>query len=251
MSARLAGKVGIVTGAGSGIGAAAARRFASEGARVVCVDIDEDAARRLAETIGGVAIGADVASPTDMARMAAGAVESYGRIDVLYANAGIYGGGRVGDLSMQVWDSVIAVNLTGAMLSARAVVPHMVRQGGGALIFQSSTAGLVGFPNLAPYAASKGGIIALARQIAIDYAQDGVRANVLCPSTVRTRLVTERFAANGLDEAAGEEASARLHPLGRIGSPEEVAAAAAYLASDEAAWMTGAVIPLDGGLTAR
>src|SRR5262249_18990038 len=182
---RLAGKCAIVTGGASGIGRAAAERFAREGARVVIAD-RAGAEEAAAEIEGAVGVAVDVTDETDVARMAEVAGE---RIDVLYANAGIEGGGSALDLERDHWERVIAINLTGVGLSIKAVLPAMLKSQSGSIITQSSTAGLVGVPGLAAYSAAKGGVIALTRQIAVDYGKQGIRANAICPGTVWTPLV--------------------------------------------------------------
>ena len=252
MDRRLTGKVAVVTGAGSGLGLASARRFADEGAAVVCVDLGdggEQAADQIAAA-GGRALGvsADVSSADDLAAMAAAAQETLGGIDVLYANAGVPGEGKATDVDPADWERTLAVDLTGVFLSARAVLPAMIERGGGCVLTQASAAGLAALPALAPYSAAKAGVIGLTRQLALDYAPHGVRVNAICPGTVVTPLVEAAMERRGGVEQGLERSRERI-PLGRLGRPEEVAALAAFLASDEAAWITGAAIPIDGGLT--
>jgi NAD(P)-dependent dehydrogenase (short-subunit alcohol dehydrogenase family) len=247
---RLASKCAVITGAGSGIGRAAALQFAREGAHVVLADHDGEAAERVALQTGGTAVAADVSVQADMERVAAAALERYGRIDVLYANAGIAGGGSALQVTQAEWDRVIAVNLTGVWLSIRAVLPAMIEQRSGSIITQASTGGLVGVAGIASYSAAKGGVIALTRQVAVEYGRVNIRANSICPGTVPTPLVTRTFEERGLDDGTLEDA-ARGYPLKRLGTPDEVAALALFLASDEAAWITGATFTADGGYTAR
>jgi NAD(P)-dependent dehydrogenase (short-subunit alcohol dehydrogenase family) len=259
MEERLGGKVAIVTGAGSGLGAAAAARFGAEGAAVLCADLDGERAQAVAgeiEAAGGTAsaLAVDVSSHEEQERMAAAARERHGGIDVLYANAGIPGEGSAAEVDPGAWERTLAVNLTGVFLSARAVLPAMVAAGGGCILNQASVAGLVALPALAPYSAAKGGVIALTRQMALDYAAAGVRVNAICPGTVPTPLVRSAYErrTEGEPGRSAEEAmaaaSARV-PLGRLGSLEDVAGVAAFLASDEGAWITGAVYTVDGGMT--
>ncbi len=261
MPGRLEGKSAIVTGAGSGIGRAAALLFAAEGAAVTFADLDGDAAEAGAadaRDAGGEAIGvrADVASEDDTAAMAQAALEAHGRIDALYANAGVASSGRATDVELSEWERVLSIHLTGVFLSSRAVLPAMVEQRAGSIVCQASVAALVGVPELAAYAAAKGGITALARQLAVDYGPHGVRCNSICPGTAWTPLVTETYAARvGADYAGRSEEelrsrAARGYPLGRLGEVDEVAQLALYLASDESSWTTGAVHVVDGGLTA-
>lgn len=262
MAARLQDKVAIVTGAGSGLGRASAQRFAREGARVVCADIDAAAAVAAAAAIiadGGEAIGVgvDVTREEDAERMADAALRSFGAIDVLFANAGIAGVGSVTSTTRDTWDRVIGVNLTGVWLCNKAVVPAMQARGGGSIINQASIGGLVGFSGILPYAAAKAGVIGLTRQAAIEYAAAKIRFNAICPGTVVTPLVVRTYEERGgiaigsgqtFDEAM--KANAARYPMGRLGTPDDVAGMAVFLASDEAAWITGAAFVVDGGYTA-
>lgn len=262
MSAKLEGKVAIVTGAASGLGLATARRFAREGARVVCADVDEQAAARLAGELAAegsraIAVAVDVTREQDVRRMVETTAQAFGGVDVLVANAGIAGVGSVETTSRETWDRVLAVNLTGVWLCNRAVVPAMRARGGGSVINQASIAGLVGFSGIAPYAAAKAGVIGLTRQAAVEYAATGIRFNAVCPGTVVTPLVVRTYEERGgiatgarqsLDDAL--RANAARYPMQRLGTPEDVASMVAFLASAEAAWITGAVFPVDGGYTA-
>lgn len=263
MGTRLADKVAIVTGGASGIGEASCLRFAEEGAAVVVADRDGDGARRVAEAIerrGGRAVGVevDVTSEVDVAAMA-DAATAFGPVNVLYANAGIPGSGRAGDLTMEAWQRVIDVNLTGVWLSARAVLAQMIANGGGSIINQASVGGLVGVGGIAAYAAAKAGVIGLTRQMAVDYGSDNVRVNAVCPGTVPTPLVRRTYDEGGgfasafsdrADFDTMMERSRARFPLGRIGSVDNIANIAVYLASDESSWTTGTAIPVDGGMTA-
>jgi NAD(P)-dependent dehydrogenase (short-subunit alcohol dehydrogenase family) len=262
MSGRLDGKVAIVTGAGSGLGRATALRFAGEGAKVVCADIDPATSQRVAIEIaasGGSASGvsADVCAAADCERMAARALSLYGRIDVLFANAGVPGVGSVTSTSKDTWDRVLAVNLTGVWLTNKAVVPAMEEQGSGSVINQASVGALIGISGICSYAAAKAGVIGLTRQAAIEYAPRNIRFNVICPGTILTPLVEQTYRSRGGSSLnAGESleqslaASAARYPLKRLGSVDDVAHLALYLASDESLWVTGSIFTIDGGLTA-
>jgi NAD(P)-dependent dehydrogenase (short-subunit alcohol dehydrogenase family) len=252
---RLQGKVAIVTGGASGLGLASARRFAEEGARVACLDIDGEAAEQAAAGIGDQALGlaTDVTDEAATNRAVAATLERFGRVDVLYANAGIPGTGGVHGLSLEAWRRVIDVNLTGVFLSARAVLAPMLEQGAGSIILQASAAGIGGVRDLAAYAAAKGGVVALTRQMAADYSERGIRVNAICPGTIRTPLVEQTYAERAGDPEAGRRELARRerdYPLGHLGDVKDVANLALFLASDEAAWIAGAIYPVDGGATA-
>ncbi len=258
MTGRLADRTALITGAGSGIGRAAAVLFAAEGANVVVCDRDAAAGESVAAELGtpALAVQTDVTSLEDVERAVARAVETFGGLNVLYANAGIEGGGQAHSVAPADWQRVIDVNLTGVWHSIRAALGPMLEAGAGSIITQASTAGLVGVPGLAPYSAAKGGVISLTRQVAVEYGRSGIRANTLCPGTVWTPLVSRTYEARGGDAVFGSEqkmaeGAARAYPLRRLGTPDEVAAAALFLASDEAAWITGAVFATDGGYTAQ
>jgi NAD(P)-dependent dehydrogenase (short-subunit alcohol dehydrogenase family) len=259
VSGRLADKTTVVTGAGAGLGRAASRLFAAEGATVVCADRDERAAASIAEAIvrdGGraLALGTDVTSPADVEEMRDATLARFGHIDGLYANAGILGVGTATEVDPVHWAQVLAVNLTGVWLSARAVLPAMEERGRGAIVTQGSVAGMVGHRAVAAYAASKGGVIALTRQMAVDYAPAGIRVNAVCPGTVRTQLVEDLYAKRAAERHTdAEEDLARTagrYPLARLGTVDEVVPVALFLLSDEASWITGAVYTVDGGMTA-
>lgn len=262
MGKRLSNKVAIVTGAGSGLGRASSIAFASEGAQVVCADCNADSAIEIVEEIqaaGGVAIAVtlDSASPDDNDRLVSQVMGRFGRIDVLLANAGIPSVGRLTDVDFEHWQRVIAVNLTGVWLANKAVIPVMQAQGGGSIINQASITALVGFAGVAAYSAAKGGVVALTRQAAVDYAEEGIRVNAICPGTIVTPLVTQTYLQRGgidsktkmpLSEALA--ASAQRYPMKRLGDVEDVANLAVFLASDESRWITGVIMPVDGGYTA-
>lgn len=257
---RLAGKRAYVTGAGAGIGATGAKLFAREGAAVVIADIDLAAAEAVAreiEATGGRAIAqrCDVLSEDDIhAGIDAGAAE-LGGLDIVWANAGGLCDGRATDTGMEQWQRMIALNLTSAWLTAKYGIPHLIAAGGGSLIFTSSMCSVRGPRNVFAYAAAKGGVNSMARQIAMDYAGDNIRANVIMPGTSRTQLTLDTYAARAreLGVPAGEllaEMEAGF-PLGRFGTAEDHANAALFFASDESAWMTGHFLAVDGGRFAK
>lgn len=245
--------VALVTGAGSGIGRAVALRLARDGARVACADVDEKAATRVADEIldakgAAVAVAADVSLDADARRMVARAVDEWGRLDVAVNNAGVEGAqASVHEYPEAEWDRVIAVNLKGVWLGMRHEIPAMLANGGGAVVNVASVLGLVGFPGASAYAAAKHGVIGLTKSAALEYAKHGVRVNAVCPGFVETPMVTRVVdAREGLRPRI-----VGTHPIGRFGKPEEVADAIAFLASDAAAFVTGAALPVDGGVTAH
>jgi meso-butanediol dehydrogenase / (S,S)-butanediol dehydrogenase / diacetyl reductase len=252
---RLDGKVAAITGAGSGIGAATARLFAREGARVAVVDIREEAARTVTREIqagGGeaIALGADVSSPDDAERIAGETASAFGALHVLHNNAGVLLPGSVTTISLEDWARTLAVNLTGAFLCSRFAIPLIIQNGGGAVINTSSSAGLVAEKDIAAYSATKGALVLLTKQMALDYARDGVRVNCICPGWIDTPFNDPVVERSGGPEAMGPFID-QFVPMGRQGEPDEVASAALFLASDEASLITGHALVVDAGLTAQ
>ncbi len=257
---RLEGRVAIVTGAATGIGRAVARRLGGEGARVAVVDRRHEAGESTARALregGGEArfVACDVADAAQVRAMVESVVAAWGRIDVLVNNAGIPGAAVPADeLNAEDWDRVIAVNLSGVFLCAKHAIPHLRANGRGAIVNVASTFGLVGAHASPAYCASKGGVIALTRQLAVDYGPHGIRVNAVCPGYVDNDMDERRARmapAAAARHLAARQAAAALQPLGRQADVGEIAAAVAFLASDDAAFMTGAIVPVDGGCTAH
>lgn len=250
MSARgLSGKVAIVTGAAGGLGGASARRLAAEGASVVCVDLDGDRAAAVASEIGGLGVAADVSAEPDVERYLAAAVERFGRIDLHHLNAGIPGPlDPLPDLSLESFERVMAVNVSGTFLGLRGAFRQFAAQGsGGAVVVTGSIASLRGADDLFAYHTSKHAVLGLARSAAVYGGPLGVRVNVVAPGIVPTEL----FAAAGGATGGGSDMAHRATttPLRRAGRPEEIGAVVAFLLSDDASYMTGEVVSIDGGAT--
>ena len=244
---RLQDRVAVITGAGSGIGLASARRLAAEGAAVVAVDIDKTAGQAAAEETGGMFIAADVSSEEDVKQLFDQVAAEFGRIDIAFNNAGISPpeDDSILTTGIEAWRRVQEINLTSVYLCCKYVIPHMQRQGKGSIINTASFVAVLGAAtSQISYTASKGGVLAMSRELGVQFAREGIRVNALCPGPVNTPLLRELFAADP------ERAARRLvHvPMGRFAEAEEIAAAVAFLASDDAAFITAAQFLVDGGI---
>jgi len=252
---RLEGKVALITGSGSGMGRAAAELFAREGARVTVTDVDAAAGAETVAAVqaaGGEAIfvRADVSQWSDCEAMVAATVDAFGGLHVLYNNAGVDSRGSVAVAEEADWDRCFAVNVKGTFLTSQAALRHMDK--GASIINQGSVAALVGVLNFAAYCAAKGAVVALTRSMAVDLAGRGVRVNVICPGTVYTPLMEPMLRARGDgDLDLGLQRTLVKYPIGRLGDVVDIANVALFLASDEAAFMTGSVVAADGGMTTQ
>jgi len=248
MQQRLQDRIAVITGAGSGIGLASVRRLAAEGAMVVAADIDEEAGKAAAAEVRGEFIAADVSVEDDVERLYASVVRQHGRVDIAFHNAGISPpeDDSILTTELEAWQRVQQVNLTSVYLCCKHVIPHMRRQGRGSIINTASFVAVLGAAtSQISYTASKGGVLALSRELGVQFAREGIRVNALCPGPVNTPLLRELFAKDP------ERAARRLvHiPMGRFAEPEEIAAAVAFLASDDASFITASSFLVDGGLT--
>jgi NAD(P)-dependent dehydrogenase (short-subunit alcohol dehydrogenase family) len=253
---KLKDKVAVITGGAMGIGEATARLFAAEGAAVVIGDVAEEAARQVVNEIitsGGQAAfyRLDVRQPAEAEKLIQGTLETFGGLDILVNNAGVALAKSTTETTLEEWERVLGINLTGAWLCARAAIPAMIRRGGGAMVNVASNAGLVGFANLAAYCASKGGLVQLTKAMALDCAPHHIRVNAICPGHTRTPMGNGFIAAQADPEAFVTEFINMQHPIGRMAEAEEVARAILFLASDDSSFITGSILAADGGYTAR
>jgi NAD(P)-dependent dehydrogenase (short-subunit alcohol dehydrogenase family) len=248
-------KVALITGAGSGIGRASAIRFAQEGAKLMLADVRAESASNTAaevEKAGGVAksVSVDVRVGAEVERMINETVSAFGRLDILFNNAGVFVPKNVVDTSEEEWDWVVDVCLKGVFFGCKYAIPQMIKQGGGVIVNTASGAGIKGVPELAAYQAAKGGVVIMSKGIALDFARDKIRCVSICPGVIETPIAENcNVVPTGASQLVWER-TVNMHPLGRNGKPEEVAALAAFLASDEAGFITGVAVPIDGGLSA-
>jgi NAD(P)-dependent dehydrogenase (short-subunit alcohol dehydrogenase family) len=252
--ARLANKVALITGALGGQGQVAVRRFVEEGARVLASDLASQPNGEVAALVAGrpgdvVYVGGDVRDEQVLDTLVKTAVERFGGIDILFNNHGMMVGKPFLETTLEELDGLLAVNLRAPFLLSQKVAREMVKRGGGSIIHNSSVGGIVGFPTMAAYGASKGGLAQLARSMATDLAPHGVRVNAICPGVVNTDM-PRRYLKDVEDKDGAFRQMAAMHLMNRLAEPGEIVALALFLASDEASYMTGGVIPIDGGLTA-
>ena len=251
---RLSGKVALITGGGTGIGRAIALAFAREGASVAVAGRRLEKLREVINEVhkqdgAGLAMECDVTRSRDVERAVKGTVERFGRVNVLVNNSGTLHVSTVEGISEEEWDRVMTVNVKGPFLMSRAVLPEFRKCGGGVIVNLGSVLGLVAVKDRAAYCASKGGVTMLTKAMAVDHAHENIRVNCICPSIVETELVKGVFDQSEQGQASRKARVATI-PLGRIGQPADVAEMAVFLASEESSWLTGAAIPLDGGVTA-
>lgn len=251
---RLAGKVALITGGGTGIGRAIALAFAREGAKVAVAGrrkekLDETLRELEKQGGAGLAIACDVSQAKDAERAVRETANEFGAMNVLVNNAGVLHVSKIEAMSEDDWDRVMTINLKGPFLMCRAALPEFRKAGGGAIVNVGSVLGLIGMKDRAAYCASKGGVTLLTKAIALDHADENVRVNCICPSIVETELVKGLFSGSDGGRAM-RKARIEQIPLGRMGRPEDVAEMAVFLASEESSWLTGAAVPLDGGLSA-
>ncbi len=249
---KLLDKVAIVTGSGRGIGQGIARVFSQEGAKVAVVDIGEDIGKNMADELGAaegkaIFVHADLKSGESVQKMVHTTMKAFGKLDILVNNAGYHLSKNVEETSEEEWEFIINTNLRSTFLCSKYALPHL-RKTRGNIINISSMVGIVGQPNAGAYSATKGGQIAMSKGMAIDFAPDGIRVNVICPGWIQTPLVEDWFSQQNDPEASRKYIFGQ-HPLGRIGTIEECGKAALFLASDDAAFVTGITLPIDGGVT--
>ena len=249
---RLKDKIAIITGGGSGIGEATARRFVEEGATVVVADKNAEAAERVAQSLGQAAraITCDVARADEVRALVEGTAKRHGRLDILFNNAGYGIKGSVVETSEEAWDALMSVNVKGVFLGCKAAIPIMAAQGGGAIVNTASTTSRVGIMDRVAYVTSKGAVAAMTRAMALDHAHQNIRINAIAPGTVESPYFAD-ILKKAPDPQALRQSLAARQPMNRMGTPLEIANAVVYLASDEASFCTGTTLFADGGWTAR
>lgn len=244
---RLKNKIAIITGGGSGIGLSCARIFCQEGAKVVIFGRRKNRLEDAVREIGGstLAVNGDITRQEDIRKLVETTINTYGRVDILVNSAGIFTGAPLHEIKDEEWESVLDLNMTSVFKLTREVLPHMIRQNSGSIVHISSILGLVGVPNTAAYNVSKGALNQFSRSIAVEYGVSGIRSNAICPGLIATDMTKELMD----DEDLMREWS-KSYPIGRFGQPEDVAQACLFLASEESSFITGAILPVDGGYTA-
>lgn len=248
---RFEGKVALITGGGTGIGAASARRIAAEGGKVVVTGRRPEPIAAVAAETGGAALAGDATDVGHLEEAVALAVDRFGGVDILVANAGVEFAAPLTHMDLDVWRRTMEINLDGPMLASRIAIPEMIRRGGGSIVHVSSLAALVALPMSSAYMASKAALLALSRSIALDYGRHGIRSNAVCPAFVPTEMaergIKPAAAAKGIDQKELEQRMAAIYPLRRVGTPEDIASVIAFYASDDAAFITGTLLMADGG----
>lgn len=248
---RFAGKVALITGGGTGIGAAAARAISAGGGKVVLTGRRAEPIQRVAREVDGAAIAGDTSDPAHMAEAVALAVSNYGGLDILVANAGVEHLARVEDMELDDWRRTMAVNVDGPMLASRAAIAPMRQRGGGSIVLVASMAALVAVPAGAAYMTTKAALLGLNRSLAMDYGPEGIRCNIVCPALVPSEMTDRTMAmvamVKGMEPDALVARIGDVYPLRRPGTAEDIAKAIAFLASDDASFITGVILPVDGG----
>jgi NAD(P)-dependent dehydrogenase (short-subunit alcohol dehydrogenase family) len=244
---RLKNKIAIITGGGTGIGLSCAQLFCREGAKSVIFGRRQDRLDQAVAEIGdqALAVSGDVTSDEDIQRLVETTVKTHGKIDILVNNAGVFTGAPVHEMESSEWDNILNINLTGVFKLTKAVLPQMIRQKSGSIIHISSILGLVATPNVAAYNTSKGALNQFSRSLAVEYGSSGIRSNAVCPGLIATEMTKDLMH----DKELMKEWS-KNYPIGRFGQPEDIAQACLFLAGDESSFVTGAVLPVDGGYTA-
>lgn len=253
---RFEGKVAVVTGGASGIGRATVEGFLAEGAKVAIVDISEESGSKTVSELKDqgfepVLVVGDVTNSEDVKRIVSEVLEHLGRIDILFSNAGILVEGTVEEVSEEQWDRIMAVNVKGVFLMAKEVIPVMLKQGGGVVVNNASCSGLVGDRGAIAYNTSKGAVVIMTKCLALDYALKNVRVNCICPGEIETPMFLQEASTRGADVEEYRKEVAAYHPIGRLGRPREVANTVLFLASDDASFITGAAVSVDGGYTSQ